>query len=178
MTRDAILKCLTDRPCDVCVFHADGHCQTWNCVFEEEPDDAEDCEDKRMTREEAIAKLKNFADHCYPNEEFLMAIKALSAEPCEDCISRQAVLDTLDTTDKFMDEERTVETYKALLKECYETLSPVTPKQSDVFDKIRAEIEQTADEEQKHDEKWAIGLRYAVKIIDKYKAENMERQST
>lgn len=32
-----------------------------------------------MTREEAIAKLKNFADHCDPNEEFLMAIKALSA---------------------------------------------------------------------------------------------------
>ena len=40
-----------------------------------------------------------------------------------------------------------------------------------VLDKIRAEIEQTADEEQKHDEKWSIGLRYAVKIIDKYKAE-------
>ena len=31
-----------------------------------------------MTREEAIAKLKNFADHCDPNEEFLMAIEALS----------------------------------------------------------------------------------------------------
>ena len=30
-----------------------------------------------MTREEAKAKLKNFADHCYPNEEFLMAIDAL-----------------------------------------------------------------------------------------------------
>ena len=39
------------------------------------------------------------------------------------------------------------------------------------LDKIRAEIEQTADEEQKHDKKWALGLRYAVKIIDKYKAE-------
>ena len=38
-----------------------------------------------------------------------------------------------------------------------------------VLDKIRGEIEQIADEEQKHDEKWAIGLRYAVKIIDKYK---------
>ena len=38
-----------------------------------------------------------------------------------------------------------------------------------VLDKIRAEIEQIADEEQKHDEKWATGLRYAVKIIDKYK---------
>lgn len=41
---------------------------------------------------------------------------------------------------------------------------------SDVLDQIKAEIEQTADEEQKHDEKWAIGLRYAIKIIDKYKA--------
>lgn len=37
------------------------------------------------------------------------------------------------------------------------------------LDLIRAEIEQIADEEQKHDKKWAIGLRYAVKIIDKYR---------
>ncbi len=37
-------------------------------------------------------------------------------DDCEDIISRQAVLDTLDTSDKFMDEDRTVETYKALLK--------------------------------------------------------------
>ena len=44
-------------------------------------------------------------------------------------------------------------------------------EQEIVLDKIKAEIEQIADEEQKHDEKWAIGLRYAVKIIDKYKAE-------
>lgn len=36
-----------------------------------------------MTREEAIEKLKNFADHCYPNEEFLTAIKALEQEPKE-----------------------------------------------------------------------------------------------
>ena len=39
----------------------------------------------------------------------------------------------------------------------------------DVLDKIRDEIEQIVDEEQKYDEKWAIGLRYAVKIIDKYR---------
>ena len=38
-----------------------------------------------------------------------------------------------------------------------------------VLEQIRAEIEQTADEEQKHDGKWALGLRYAVKIIDKYR---------
>jgi uncharacterized protein YukE len=41
-----------------------------------------------------------------------------------------------------------------------------------VLDKIRTEIEQIADEEQKHDEKWARGLRYALKIIDKYKSED------
>lgn len=45
----------------------------------------------------------------------------------EDCVSRQAVLNTLDTTDKFLDEDRTVESYKALLKECYEVLPPTTP---------------------------------------------------
>jgi len=43
-------------------------------------------------------------------------------------------------------------------------------ERDELLDKIRAEIEQTVDEEQKHDEKWAIGLRYAVKIIDKYKS--------
>jgi len=46
----------------------------------------------------------------------------------DDAISRQAVLDTLDTADKFMDEDRTIENYKALLKECYEVLPPVTQK--------------------------------------------------
>ena len=45
-----------------------------------------------MTREKAIEKLKNFADHCYPNEEFLMAIKALEQEPCDDAISREDAL--------------------------------------------------------------------------------------
>ena len=49
----------------------------------------------------------------------------------EDCLSREAVLDTLDTTDKFLDEDRTVENYKALLKECYEVLTPVTPPSED-----------------------------------------------
>ena len=37
-----------------------------------------------------------------------------------------------------------------------------------VLQQIKDEIEQIADEEQKHDEKWATGLRYAVKIINKY----------
>lgn len=41
---------------------------------------------------------------------------------------------------------------------------------NDVLDNLRAEIEQIVNEEQKHDEKWAKGLKYAVKIIDKYRA--------
>ena len=47
-------------------------------------------------------------------------------------------------------------------------------RKATALDKIRAEIEQIADEEQKHDEKWAIGLRYAVKIIDKYREEQTD----
>ena len=34
-----------------------------------------------MTREEAIEHLKNMAEHSYPNEEYLMAIKSLEQEP-------------------------------------------------------------------------------------------------
>ena len=42
-------------------------------------------------------------------------------------------------------------------------------EQEPTLDKIKAKIEQIADKEQEYDKKWAIGLRYAVKIIDKYK---------
>ena len=43
-----------------------------------------------------------------------------------DCVSREAVLNTLDTMDKVLDENRTIEAYKELLKECYKELPPVT----------------------------------------------------
>lgn len=43
-----------------------------------------------------------------------------------------------------------------------------------MLDKIRAEIEQIADEEQKYDKLWATGLRYAIKIIDKYRTKESE----
>ena len=38
----------------------------------------------------------------------------------------------------------------------------------DVFKQITDEIRQIVDEETKHDEKWARGLHYALKIIDKH----------
>ena len=43
-----------------------------------------------------------------------------------------------------------------------------------VLDKIRAEIIQIVSEEKLYDEKWTLGLRYAVNIIDKYKVESEE----
>ena len=33
-----LVEYLTDRPCEVCVFHKDGNCSRWNCVFEEGSD--------------------------------------------------------------------------------------------------------------------------------------------
>ena len=47
----------------------------------------------------------------------------------DDLISRQAVLETLDDMDNVLDEDRTIENYKELLKECYEVLPPVRPQE-------------------------------------------------
>ena len=44
--------------------------------------------------------------------------------------------------------------------------------QESILDKIRDEIEQVAEEESKVDKKWAQGLKYALKIIDKYRVES------
>ena len=68
---------------------------------------------------------------------------------------------------------------KVLAKENDELKSKISElisAQEYILDKIRAEIEQKADEEQNHDgyEKWVIGMREAVKIIDKYKAKSEE----
>lgn len=43
--------------------------------------------------------------------------------------------------------------------------------QADILDKIRAEIEEIVKTEANQDKKWASGLRYSLKIIDKYRGE-------
>ena len=50
-------------------------------------------------------------------------------EPCDDAISRKSVINTLVNMDNALDENRTVEEYKALLKECYEVLPSVRPQE-------------------------------------------------
>jgi len=85
-----------------------------------------------MTREEAIRELKQFSGTTRLRlsanfwEALNRAIKSLEQEPCEDCVSRQAVLDTLNKMDSVLDEDRTLETYKELLVACYNDLPPVT----------------------------------------------------
>ena len=55
-----------------------------------------------------------------------MSVSPVTHEKCDDAISRTAVLNTLDSMDKALDENRTIEEYKELLRECYEQLSPVS----------------------------------------------------
>lgn len=100
---------MNDRDCENCKHHTKKGCDSWDCNFE-----------RRMTREDAIKQLKT--DGCYEcaygcenvvdctakgckyKEAFLMAINSLEIderyeleyeqiEPCEDAISRQAVID-------------------------------------------------------------------------------------
>jgi DNA-directed RNA polymerase subunit RPC12/RpoP len=48
-----------------------------------------------MTREEAIAFFKDMNECTYENLKAVeMAIKALEQQPCDDCISRQAAIET------------------------------------------------------------------------------------
>ena len=134
-----------------------------------------------MTREDAINMLHGMKadnlnlDDLYTRDKYEalnMAIKALELEPCEDCISRQAV-DRLamrylrEPTDKHV----------AFYEEFIE-LPPVPPKpKTDVLEKIRAEIEQyEADcrlqggtDECKKCNSNVFGSIY--RIIDKYTAE-------
>ena len=84
-----------------------------------------------MTREEAIEVIEQDIPCEYDTdliEALNMAIAALKAEPCEDCVSREAVLDALTKIGRwkhYFNEAQTVaECIRAI-----ENLPPVTPKQ-------------------------------------------------
>ena len=91
----------------------------------------------------------------------------------DDCVRRKAVLNTLERMDKVLDEDRTVDSYKELLKECYKVLPSVAPQES-VLDKIRAEIEQNAYPivHGVNNHELGMTLHGILQVIDKYKAES------
>ena len=79
-----------------------------------------------MTREEATAYFKDMNECTYGNvEPIQIAIKALEKEPCDDCISREAV-------EKITWEESSyIDPINALteVREKVRALPPVTPQQ-------------------------------------------------
>ena len=92
---------MSDRDCENCKHHTEKGCDSWDCNFEQ-----------GMTREDAIKRLKLWLicseeyteDDVSMNEAIRIAINSLEIdeqyeleyeqiEPCEDAISRQAVLE-------------------------------------------------------------------------------------
>lgn len=217
MTREEQLACLKDRPCDVCKMRTDKGCSSWECVFEQTPDeeknicnrcqhqivckledgsavakcaeyleikrsDFEKCVPKPTTKEnlvvedaisrqQAIDKMQELEDEdnemygCSIPEGFdgkrateaLKAlpsiqpkwissddfIKSLEAEYYEDCISRQAVLEAFNLSEKTRKYGGDHSGYDTMMlyeiQDVIEDLPCVKPK-TDVLDKIRAEI--------------------------------------
>lgn len=91
-----------------------------------------DCISRQAALRQAINAHKmaqengfDFKDIC---EEYLNVLPVVTPQ-VKDAVSRQAVLKTLDDIDNVLDEDRTVENYKELLKECYEVLPPVKPQE-------------------------------------------------
>lgn len=83
-----------------------------------------------MTREEALEFIGQSVKSDVDMAKIADAIKALSAEPCEDAISRQAVLDYIDEMSSALTfDGRMVIRRRTLEKYISDTLPPVTPKQ-------------------------------------------------
>ena len=79
-------------------------------------------------------------------ESIAVISKWLEQEPCEDTISRRAVLDTLDKMDKALDDDRSVESYKELLTECYKDLTPIMPKERTEWTLVTNELPKLYEE--------------------------------
>lgn len=100
---------------------------------------------------------------------------ALEQQPCEDCISRKAVNEIWHTQYCYSREDNDEEQYKRI-----QALPSVTP-QTDILDKIRAEIEEYKSRQltlaigiEDLEKGKQIALECVLAIIDKYKAESEE----
>ena len=127
-----------------------------------------------MRIEEAIDIIKsecyvfnplNFDRSTMVNTALDMAVKALEQEPCEDCVSREAVLEQtyLWSKDEFL---RVTNPFDYLRKRINSlpSVNPQEPK-TDVLDKMRAEIDSYCSDNRDRND----GLYIAMRIIDKYR---------
>jgi len=140
-----------------------------------------------MTREEFDEILEQTNAVICNREWYERAIKALEQEPCEDCISRKAIIETLNNMDRYIADELTLcdsnnkfpQNEVFIVDDVYEKieeLPSVTPKpKTDVLDKIKAEIEeQVLESLSDGGDDWfaAEKVNECLEIIDKYKAES------
>ena len=158
-----------------------------------------------MTQEEMIEQLENTILLIRQNDKdwwderdipvLEEAIKAMKMEPCEDCISRQAAIDTaIEAADKW-DGGFSVERSR-IITEALNELPSVQPEpfinkpcvsegachedKMKVLEKIRAELERRGGNDEKAfckslNESYKLGLREAIEIIDKYMVEDEDK---
>lgn len=139
-----------------------------------------------MTREEVIKELKIefIGEYDKQREAKNLAIKALEQEPCEDCISREAVDTLVDELARAISDERCFISRgrdTATIMQDILDLPSVTPQlkiggiECDVFDKLRAEIIdwQTDIHDNENDaETHDFVFERIYEILDEYKAES------
>ena len=121
-----------------------------------------------------------------------MAIKALDQEPCEDAISKQQAIDTIDAL--YLDGDSSasfradaegdtlIGKYQAIT--ALDDLQPVTPQQkksdeSELLDKIKAEIkdwQMDIHDNEYNAEKHDFVFERIYEIIDEYKAEGSDKE--
>lgn len=109
------------------------------------------------------------------SQDLYKYIKALEQQPCEDAISRQAVIELVKNS--YYDLCSSMEDTWAMVEDV-ERLPSVNPQES-ILDKIKAEIDAQIDMYDTPieidgglDESYRKGLYMAKKIINKYKGES------
>lgn len=151
-----------------------------------------------MTNEEAIKKIKSLCHDCdeFPHcvntdpdcfKALEMAIKVLSAEPCEDCISRTEAIKAIRNYNVTIEVGRAigksqladiVDSINKVQEKMISELPSVKPK-TDVLDKIRAEIEeQVLESLSDGGDDWFVAekVNECLEIIDKYTAESEDKK--
>ena len=81
-----------------------------------------------MTREEAITDIRDNIKPIVGGKSLDMAIKALEQEPCEDAISRQAVLDAIDRYINKSQSTGTQDDFYSFAELVVKQLPPVNPQ--------------------------------------------------
>ena len=133
-----------------------------------------------MTREEQLDWLYRLRSEIYvymPKEWLIpmnnaldMVIKSLEQEPCEDCISRQAVINGIDNYIEKVQSTGAKDDFISFEELVVKALPSIYPK-TDVLDKIRAEMVELPTISINANDVYKAQV---LQIIDKYKAESEE----